>query len=650
MDVSDYKDEFISEARDHLDMLNENLLGLEKEPEDEDYINKIFRSFHTLKGNAALMGYKKFSELAHSLEDLLSLIRDKKLIVKQNIMDVLLEGCDLLEGGLSSIETGDEQLEPESLISEVKSLINVDSSESVVQKLEEHASLTDEQKNIIKNYESSGKKVFRLVVNFDPKNPLKSAKALVMFRDLEKNNIIITSNPPRKEVDKGNLQNDLEIILASDVEKVDLEKKVSKISGIKHVQAMHWEDSFIKPKHVVNGEKEHSKQQIVNKHHTDTIQQIQSVKVPMKKLDKLMNLVGELLINNIQLQEVNKKKSYDSLLSLSVGIDRLIMELQDQVMSVRMVPIKNIFNRFPRMVRDLAEKENKQVELVVKGADMEFDRTVLDQIGEPLVHLLRNSVDHGIESPDERLKSGKTPVGVVSLIVVREKNHAIIKIMDDGAGIDSVAVKESSIKKGLITPEEASILGDNDALMLIFKPGVSTSQVITDVSGRGVGMDVVYNKIKELGGVVQLNSELGKGTTVTIRLPLSVAIISALLIDVGGYNYALPLTLVDQIIDLDSSRIKSIQGHKVFIHRGKNVPIFWLHELLGHGEKTQDPTVIIVNKGGQQIGLAVDSILAQQQVLVKELNDVVKGTKGYSGATILGDGSVVLILDVDTLL
>jgi two-component system, chemotaxis family, sensor kinase CheA len=321
-------------------------------------------------------------------------------------------------------------------------------------------------------------------------------------------------------------------------------------------------------------------------------------------------------------------------------------------MEIRMVPIGNIFNRYPRMVRDLSIKENKKLELLIEGQEIEFDRTVLDQIGDPIVHLLRNAVDHGIEPVEERLKTGKSETGTIKLIARREKNNAIIEISDDGGGIPIEKVKKKSIERGHITKEEAAKMTDDEACMLIFRPGNSTNDVVTEVSGRGVGMDVVISKTKELGGSVRLHSELGKGTTVTLQLPLTVAIITGLIVRANNERYAIPLNTVDETVNVFSDQIKTIQNNKVFVLRGMDIPLFWLHDLTGISKigNNKKLTVVIVMNGTEKTGLVVDEILSQQQVLIKSLQDMVKGTKGCAGATILGDGGVALILDIASLL
>lgn len=644
MDMQEHKPEFLSEARDHMDILNEQVLIIEKEHDNEDAINHLFRSFHTLKGNSALMGYTKFSELAHNLEDILQKVRDKTLSINKDIIELLFQGIDLLDEGLEMIESKDDsEFDAEHVLIDIKSLLNKKSIPKVdITKNQ----LTPQEKTKLNSLKKK-MNVFRFIIGFEPSNPLKSVKAMVITRDIGSKGEFIKTTPNNL----GEIGSEFELIIATKEEENKIKELINKVSGIKNITSLGIDEEYNQLEDHKADEKEHIKKQIINEHHSDIIKKIQSVKVNMDKLDSLMNLVGELLINNIRLQEINKNKEYDQLGKVSTSVDRLIFDLEDQVKNIRMVPIGNIFNRYPRMVRDLAEHENKKINLIISGSELELDRTVLDQIGEPLIHMLRNSVDHGIETPEERIRKNKPEEGTVKLIVTREKNHALIEITDDGAGIDLEKVKESALKKGIITKDEIIHMNDNEIRDLIFRPGMSTAKIVTEVSGRGVGMDVVINKIRELGGSVQVDSEVNEGTTVKIRLPLTLAIISAMLLSVQGQKYILPLNIVDQIIDINHSQIKTIQGYKTFIHNNKNIPLFWLHELIGVSiSEDKQYKVVIANKQNQQIGIVVDEVIGQQQILIKALQNIVKGTKGCAGATILGNGEVVLILDIETLI
>lgn len=653
MDLSKYKDDFVSEAKDQLNAINDGLLILEKDSSDRDNINRLFRAFHTLKGNAATMGYAKFSELSHCLEDFLSKVRDKNIDATKERIDIAFAGCDALEGGLIQIQKGTpENMDVDSIIESVKNTIGKEMLETAKAEPEGHITLTEIEKEKVRQLENSGLNVFKAVILFDKNNPLKSAKSLVALRNLGAKCEIIKTFPSLEDIKAGKIDEVIEAIIATTSAREELYQYLNCISGLRNAAIIGSDEVYERPKDLEHKEKELMKAAIADKHQKDVISQIQSVKVDMVKLDKLMNLVGELLISNIRLQNIKRSNDWSSLKAILAGIDRLILELQDEIVEVRMVPIGDIFSKFPRMVRDLANREGKKVSLVIEGAEIKFDRTVLDRIGDPIVHLLRNSVDHGIESVGERRNKGKPEEGLIKLIARREKNNAVIEVSDDGAGIDPDAVRESCIKKGIITLEEAQKLCAEDTKMLIFRPGASTNKVVTDVSGRGVGMDVVLNKTRELGGTVHLKSNKGEGTSVVLKLPLTVAIISALLVKAADETYAIPLNAIDRTIDVRKSDVKTIQKNEVFLLMGQEIPLFRLNELIGKpdGKKNDKHTVVVVNNGNNKIGLAVDSIINQQQILIKSLDEQIKSTRGLAGATILGDGSVAMIIDISTLL
>ncbi len=657
MDMSQYKEEFVNEAREHLDNLNEFLLVLEKEPQNMDNINKIFRAFHTLKGNAATMGFTKFSELAHDLEDVLDKVRSGEMTATSDILDLILEGCDVLEEGLQAIKNDDpENIDTSSIIRKLADSKGV-KKEEPVQSVNEDASLDEGQRNRVNELRGQGKNVFRIITLFEANNVLRFAKALLIARDAPQFGELIKVNPSHDDLKAGKLSSEFEIVIATDSKKEDLESWVNKISGIKEVSVIGIDEKYESKHHEVKKEEQETKKDIekasiADKHQSQVVKQIQSVKIDIKRLDHLMNLVGELLISKIRLDQIATKYSIKELNMILAGLDRLSLEIQDEVMQERMIPIGQIFNRFPRMVRDLAKTENKMVNLVVEGAEIEFDRTILDQLGDPLVHLLRNSVDHGVEPPEEREKAGKEKEGTVRLVARREKNNAVVEVSDDGAGIDPKRVAKAAVKRGVITQEEANTMSDLDLQRLVFRPAMSTNEKVTEVSGRGVGMDVVESKIKALGGNVKLRSEVGSGTTVIMQLPLTLAIVTVLLVKVEEDTYAIPLNSVDRTIDIKKSEIKTIKGNEVFVLRGTEIPLFRIRDLLGHNpaNETNKYTVVVVEKDESKVGLIIDSIISQQQILIKALQDMLKGTKGMAGATILGDGKVALILDIGSLL
>jgi two-component system chemotaxis sensor kinase CheA len=377
------------------------------------------------------------------------------------------------------------------------------------------------------------------------------------------------------------------------------------------------------------------------------------VRVDIDKLDSLLNLVGELVINKTRLEQIGITHRLTDLVETIEQMDRVTTDLQNVVMKVRMVPVGQVFNRFPRMVRDLSRELNKEINLIIQGEETELDRTVIDEIGDPLVHLLRNSIDHGIEHPDERVAKGKNPVGEVRLIASHEGNNVVILVEDDGKGINAEVIKQKAMEKGLITQAEADKMDANEAVRLVFLPGFSTAEVVTDVSGRGVGMDAVKNKIESLGGMVDVETKINEGSKFKIRLPLTLAIIQALLVEVAKEIYAIPLGSIDSTINLEPSDIKTIQNREVILLRGQIIPIIRLADVLqiprAESEDSGELFVVIVHMGEFRAGIIVDNLIGQQEIVIKSLGKLLAGIKVIAGATILGNGQVALILDIGSL-
>ncbi|MBN2368008.1 chemotaxis protein CheA [Candidatus Woesearchaeota archaeon] len=658
--MSKYKEEFMNEVRDHLDSLNESLLVLEKEPENEETINKIFRSFHTLKGNSAAMGYLKYSELAHKLEDVLDKIKNKELNANTEILDLLFEGCDILDEGLESIESkGTDDIEIDSLVSRIKEFLNEDTNVKKTM-ITENAFLSNDETKEMEWQVSQGMKTYRVIVIFDKNNLIKHVKAQLVLTLLSRFYRVIKTTPGIADFTPEKFGDELELIICTYDTDSQIRQKLGHLSGIRKVEFMGLNDKYVRePEQTgsdsADGMDSHSKKEaekhaIANKHHMDMRTQIRSVKIDIRRLDKLMNMVGELLINKMRLQQIARQQNIPEFNKVMKLVDRLTDDIQNEVTKARMVPIGNIFNRFPRMVRDLSNKENKKINFSIEGGDIEFDRTILDELGEPLVHLLRNSVDHGIELPSERINSGKPETGIIKITATREKNHAFIIVEDDGAGIDSKKVREACIRKGALTRERAEAMTDEEIKMLVFKSGVSTSEKVTDVSGRGVGMDVVQTKINSMGGSVKLESDVSKGTKVIIRLPLTVSIVTCLLIQIQELICAIPLTNVIKTLSLAKEEIKSIKRYPVINYMGKEIALIDLRSLFGYNVKDgQKITVVVVDKGNEMVGLIVDRIISQEEILIKRLDKNIKNARGIAGNTILGDGTVGLILDVNSL-
>lgn len=679
MEISaEYVNEFVSEAREHLDTLNNNLVELEKNPKDKEIVNAIFRSFHTIKGNSAALGFSNLSELSHQLENLLGTIRDGTLFASEDIISILLEGLDNIDLAIDSIQkNSSDELDFSQIVGKAKDALP--KKDAVITG---PFTLSPVEKSQIESLKGQGKNIFFADVFFKSGMLLKDVKALLVLRNISNFGTLIASNPRKDQL--AAIGDKLEIIIAAE-SKDNITKNLN-ISGIDRVEASDFSEEKLsertrlaelaKKSGVASANNDSTKNlnanaglqsqgnqgntdpskkasaanQIKTNADMDISKEMQSVRISIDRLDKLMEMVGELVIYRMRLASLAEKYDSKELNEVLVNIDRLALSIQEEVIEERMVPIGQIYNKFPRMIRDLAGIESKKVNFITEGNDIKFDRTVLDEMGEPLVHILRNSVDHGIEKPDARLNTGKSETGTIRISARRERSVALIEVEDDGAGIDIDEVKNVAIRKGVIKEQDFNTITDDDARMLIFNAGMSTTREVTEISGRGVGMSIVKSKINSLGGSLKLTSEKGKGTKITMSLPLTVAIIQSLLVRVDKDTYAIPLSAVELIEELSASRIKTIQRQEVFILFEEEVPLIRLHNLFGAShDKKDNHIVVIAEHAGKRIGLLVDEVLKEQQILIKTLSDSVKRVKGFAGATILGNGEVCLILDISSL-
>ncbi len=644
-DISEYKEMYAVEAAEHLQSMNDALLSLEKDPKNSETINVMFRAAHTLKGMSATMGYSSIAELTHNMENLMDRVRKNEMVLGTAAIDILFKVLDTLEKMVEVPENSSQyDISPllERIIQLLKAEHTVESPDIEQTGIKEHhEAVIPEDAD-----KAMGCNIFNITITLHESCILKSARSAVILRNLSELGEIIETSPPLKDIEDEKFDSVFSITVSTKENLKKLEDTVKATLEISKVDIKTLGTDEIPIK----------KRADERNYSSDTartaIKNVQSVRVGIERLDSLMNLVGELVINKIRLMQLAADHKLDYLEDTLASLNRLTNDLQEEIMATRMVPIEQIFNRFPRMVRDLAKKEGKEIELILEGGDIELDRTVLDEVGDPLVHLLRNCVDHGIESPREREKLGKNPRGKIKLTARREKNYVIIEAEDDGRGMDPERLRKSAITKGLMTQEEASRLTDSDALNLSFMPGFSTAERVTDVSGRGVGMDVVRIKIEALGGSVKLESRVGEGTKIVLKLPLTVAIIRSLMIKVGKEIYAIPITNVVRDLAIKKDMIKTIKGEEVVLTMGEVLPIIRLHALFGiNSNGSDDMIVVMVERGGSNVGIVVDQVIGQQEVIIKKLdNRILKGIKGFAGATILGDGNVALILDVGTLL
>ena len=696
MDVSQYLEIFIDESNEHLQTLSDELMVLEKEPENKDTINEIFRAAHSLKGMAGTMGYKRMQNLTHNMENVFSEIRNDKMKVNSKLVDVLFQCLDALESYVDNIRnTQDEGTDDnEPIIKELNDFLANEGQENAQPKEEKpqeeakpeggtdetitDVSLADFEKNAVNEALKKGMHVCNIHVYVDPNCILKAARAFLVFKNLEGHGDVIKSMPSVQDIEDEKFDFDFSIVFVTEEEASKILDIIKNVSEIKDAvlteikEPLKTEDDNAP----AEASKEEHKNEAPAQDSTEKkpapsaakkpaqaasakpgVKPVgRSVRVDIEKLDVLMNLVSELIIaknglvasasdeeGNAANQGFHEQIEY---------LERVTTNLHESVMKVRMMPIESVVSKFPRMIRDLSKKLNKKMELYMTGEETELDRTVIDEIGDPLMHLLRNSADHGLESAEVRAERGKPEVGSIFLNAYQDGNNVVIEVGDDGNGIDVEKVKAKAIEKGNITEEQAEMMTEKEIIDLLFRPSFSTSDKITDVSGRGVGLDVVKSKIEALGGAVEVKTTYGVGSTFIIHLPLTLAIIQALMVKLGDEKYAISLDSIQTIEDIPVSEIKYVHAKEVINLRGNVIPLVRLRELLdvpGEPEESENITVVIVSKVDKQAGLVVDSLIGQLEIVIKSLGKYININKMISGATILGDGSVALIIDANTL-
>lgn len=659
MDLSNYLEMFIEESKDHLQAINDELLKLEADPNNTAIINEIFRSAHTLKGMAGSMGFDDLASLTHEMENVLDLLRNSKLVITTEIMDVIFKCVDFIEKMVESVEQGGDG--KENVVAIVSQLEQIQNPSSMI-----HADILDAslevaaavelvideyQYSVINEARLTGNEVFQITVTLDDQCVMKSIRAYMVFQVAEELGEIIQTYPTVENIEEDNFGDSFSLLLLSQREMQEIQTQLANVSEVKDVliseqihqemvleKAVETQSQIIQPK-----DKEDS---------TDNKkkQRSKSIRVDIDKLDHLMNLFSELIIDRGRLEQIARKSGLSDLSETVEHMTRISTDLQDLVLNMRMVPVEQVFNRFPRLVRDLAKELNKKVQLVVEGAETELDRTVIDEIGDPLVHLLRNALDHGLESPEERKASNKNEEGTILLKAYHGGNHVFIEVVDDGKGINREKVMSKAIERGVISSEEAKSLTDQQIYSLIFSSGFSTADKISDISGRGVGLDVVKTKIESLGGVISIDSTPGQGSIFHIQLPLTLSIINSMLVRVEDETYAIPFSSIVEITMVSPDIVSTLHGQRVIQFRGQVVPLVYLKDVFHVPSSEtefneQQLYIIIVRKGTKTVGLVVDSVLGQQEVVLKSLGGFLNNLFAISGATILGNGEVALIID-----
>ncbi len=631
-------EEFLVEASEILENLDQDLVDLENNPDDKELLNKIFRGMHTLKGGAGFLNLTPIVEVAHRIEDIFNKLRNDELKLTPEIMDVILQGIDQLKSSLEMLKESSElpdlsEIEP--LLKSLDSILKGETPSATEGSLSQSSKETlDGNFEFTEDISDSLKELIR---KFPGKNLEELLEEIVLM-------------PPDKRP--------MEVI-------PEIEKLIEEGKDIK---------DLIKPKEKPQPQKEEKAEpEKTKKEEKDlpspsqgtTARKVkkqekktsETIRVDVERVENLMNLVGEIVLDRNRILRVTsdverecKSEVVEKLVEAVTSLDRTVSDLQVAVMKLRMQPIKKIFSKFPRLVRDLARKLNKKVQLIIEGEDTELDRSILDKLEDPIIHLVRNALDHGIEPPEERVAKGKPEVGTIRLFAYHEGDHIIVGIQDDGRGIDPEKVKKKALEKGLITPEQAAQMSDKEAYELIFMPGFSTAEKVSDVSGRGVGMDVVASTIHSLRGSIEIESEVGKGTTILLKLPLTVAIIRTLMIGVNSQVYAVPLHSVVEVVRYEPSLVKDVGSYRSFMLRDEVLPLFSLDELLELPERGTKHFVVIVKVGEKYIAVSIEELLGEEEIVIKSLGELLADIPGIAGATIAGDGRVVLILDLNSLL
>ena len=699
MDVSQYLEIFIDESEEHLQTLSDCIMVLEKEPDNKDTINEVFRAAHSLKGMAGTMGFKRMQHLTHDMENVFQEVRSDHIKVTSGMIDLLFKCLDALEGYVDNIKsTSDEGTEDnEVIIKELNDFIaktegaeetgNTETSEAKEAAPEstqeekagqEKIELTNDEKKAIREAESNGQHIYVMTVHIQKDCLLKAARAFLVFKAVEDFGQILVYRPSSQDIEDEKFEFEFSFFLASEESEDKIVAVAKAVSEIEKVDAeeIHL-DEYVKEaeaqeeqqaKEATAEQKEapaeapkaaEKKAPAANAKKQTNAKPVtgRTVRVDIEKLDALMNQVSELIIAKNSLVSISSNESGEyqnqSFHEQIEYLERITTNLHESVMKVRMVPIESVVNKFRRMIRDLSRKLGKKMELYMTGEDTELDRTVVDQIGDPLQHLLRNSADHGLEDNATRVERGKPEVGSIFLKAFQEGNNVIIEVGDDGNGIDVAAVRDKAVERGVITAEQAENMSQKEIINILFLPSFSMAKKITDISGRGVGLDVVKSNIEALGGDVEVRTQLGEGTTFIVRLPLTLAIIQALMVEIRDEKYAIALGSISNIESIPVNEIKYVQAQEVIHLRGAVIPLIRLDQVLDMEEKQEEPenlTVVIVKKGDSLAGLVVDNLIGQQEIVIKSLGKYINNNKIISGATILGDGEVALILDVNTLM
>lgn len=657
MDTSEFRDIFAAEARDYLQSLNQDLLRLEQEPHNRLILDDMFRAAHSLKGMAATMGFQELASFTHEMESVLDLLRTGELAAEQHVVDLMFQSVDALEELLESTLTGTPSAAADQLVERLREIVSSSATAPAAggDDVGKGLRIDDYDRDTIKEAYAQGLKAYAVHITLRPNTLLKSVRVYTVFQAIESIGTIIKSHPSAHDLEEERFDLDFSLLVLTQ-ESATAVKEV--VEGISEIDAVEVEEINLAEK----GESGQAAAALdVDPSPADFLKsaQIQRssdkyVRIETERLDKLVNLVGELVISRTQVLEVVKDIKDADQKGVVSQLDRVTTELQHAAMNLRMVPIRHVFHRFPRMVRDLARASGKEINLEIFGEETELDRSLVNQIGDPLVHLIRNSIDHGIEERSVRLARGKPAVGTIRLGARHEGSHILIEVSDDGGGLDVEKIRAKAIERGLI-PSDSPSITMNEAVDLLFQPGFSTAGTVTDISGRGVGLDAVKAVVESLSGTVEVESEPEKYLRVIIKLPLTLAIIKALLVVADGETYAIPIQAVRENLQITKSQIKTVQQHNVIVLRNEVLPLYDLAECLGFKpleveDEETSLSVIVMETRGQKAAFIVEDLIGQQEIVIKSLGDLIGEVKGVAGAAVLGNGRVALILDNSTLL
>ncbi|WP_409305444.1 chemotaxis protein CheA [Peribacillus sp. SCS-155] len=680
MDMNQYLEVFIDESKEHLQTCSEQLLELEKNPHDLAIVNEIFRSAHTLKGMSATMGYEDLANLTHKMENVLDAIRNGKIALNSEIFDVIFQAVDDLEAMVFSIADGGDGKRDVTLVVNKLEMIEKGESPSgaaaadetsvalAIEFMPEAIKYDEFELTVLQQSKEQGFESYEISIYLREDCLLKAARVFMVFEVLEKLGEVIKSTPSAEMLEEEKFDQHFTVTFITKEPVIDLQKMIMKVSEVEKVEIQpietdkfkHQENNVGPIAPVPNKEEKSPGIQSNEEHEPESKKSSGSrntssktIRVNIERLDILMNLFEELVIDRGRLEQISRELNNQELHETVERMSRVSGDLQNIILNMRMVPVETVFNRFPKMVRTLARDLNKKINLEIIGAETELDRTVIDEIGDPLVHLLRNAMDHGIETPEIRLANGKPEEGTVVLKAYHSGNHVFIEISDDGAGISRDRVLKKAIGNGIISEENGAALSDKQVYELIFASGFSTAEVISDISGRGVGLDVVKNTIESLGGSVSIDSKPGAGSTFLIQLPLTLSIISVMLVEIQREKFAVPLSSIIETAIIKKEDILNAHNQQVIDFRGKVLPLLFLKDIFEVPLHTEDDdfySVVIVRKGDKMAGLVVDTFIGQQEIVLKSLGNYLNNVFAISGATILGDGQVALIVDCNALI